>query len=85
MSAAVRQTGRHSRCVASAAAPPPPRRRCRTHEEFAAGHAPQAVHIPFMVQTAEGRAYNDDFLQQVGEGEDKAVGSALSSPVVVLV
>lgn len=37
----------------------------RTQEEFVAGHAPQAVNIPYMVQTAEGRAYNDQFLQQV--------------------
>ncbi|KAL4435424.1 hypothetical protein ABPG77_006186 [Micractinium sp. CCAP 211/92] len=45
----------------------------RTDEEFAAGHAPQALHIPFMIQTEEGRAYNDQFLQQVRQAfPDKA-------------
>lgn len=45
----------------------------RTDEEFAAGHAPQALHIPFMIQTEEGRAYNDQFLQQAGIGGERAV------------
>ncbi|PSC70112.1 GPR1 FUN34 yaaH protein [Micractinium conductrix] len=37
----------------------------RTAEEFAAGHAPGALNVPFMVQTADGRTHNPEFLAQV--------------------
>ena len=37
---------------------------CRTHEEWAAGHAPGAVHVPVAVNAAEGRQPNSDFVEQ---------------------
>lgn len=39
----------------------------RTQEEFSAGHATGAVHIPLFVQGPAGRELNQDFLAQVGK------------------
>ncbi len=39
----------------------------RTHEEFAAGHAKGAVHIPLFVQGPVGRELNQDFLVQMAK------------------
>ncbi|KAL4419824.1 hypothetical protein ABPG75_006922 [Micractinium tetrahymenae] len=45
----------------------------RTPQEFAEGHAPQAINIPYMVATSQGRAYNDQFMEQVRQAfPDKA-------------
>lgn len=61
---------------AGAVAPhPPPTRRprpsallARTPEEYTQGHAPGAVNIPWMLQTAEGRQHNERFVEQVITG-----------------
>ncbi|KAI7836583.1 hypothetical protein COHA_009544 [Chlorella ohadii] len=37
----------------------------RTPEEFKAGHAPEALNIPWMVSGPDGRTHNPQFMEQV--------------------